>query len=125
MIQLNAVTTSKGGLAIPSGVVLDVRPHFTADRVDDGQGGLTIQYNVAFDAVIYKDLASYEAGDGAFINEAMQEYNIGYVAFDVDIHALTSVDDMLDIYKTHIEDGNSKYSGIGQGNAAIVWPFQP
>ena len=117
MIQVNATTHSKGGVTIATGSLLNVTPHFM-DYVDGN--GLT-KYNISFDVAIYKNMASYLSGT-ILLKDSIDEYNIGYTVNDVDIQALTSIDDLLALLQTHIENGDATYTGVGAGNTAIVYP---
>lgn len=127
MIKINAIThtdlNGTNGIMLPSGTILDVNPHFLSNRVPEEENPVRVQHDIAFDVKIYKDLASYEAGNDPIVKAEMREYNIGFKALDVDIQSLTSVSDLLTLLKNHIENGDSIYSGVGQGNVEIVWPY--
>ncbi len=119
MIQINAVTTTKGGLSLPSGVLLNVTPHFR-DNVVDMSGVPTTKYTVSFDVKIYKDMNAYENGE-ILTRDEIVEFNIGYIISDIDIQSL-SVNVLLGFLATHIENGDSVFPGIGVGNTSIVFP---
>lgn len=116
MIQVNATTHTKGGVTVNTGSLLDVRPHFLTRVID----GLT-KYDIAFDVTIYKNMADYQA-QKVLVRDYMDEYLIGYKAEDVNIQLLTSVTDMLDLLRTHIENGDAEHSGVGVGNTVVVYP---
>lgn len=122
MIQINVATNTRdengnSGLPVLTGVLLNITPHFR-DRVDED--GATI-YSVSFDAVVFKDMASYEAND-VLINSDMFEYPVGHTIDNVDVQAFTSIDDVLDLYRAVIENGSGEYAGVGSGNTALVYP---
>ena len=121
MIQVNVITNTRdtnGNSALPvsTGVLLNITPSFK-DRVEEG---LTI-YSVYFDAKVYKDMAAYNAND-VLINSDMFEYPIGCRVDNIDIQALTSIDSLLDLYRTIIENGVGTYSGVGVGNTSLIYP---
>jgi hypothetical protein len=116
MIQINVVTETKGGLQIPTGILLDVK----VNPMNKVVNGLTV-YNIGYDAKIYKDMSEYIAGN-VLVNEYMKEYNISYLAENVDIQTLDGVDALLDIYRQVIENGSEGYNGTGVGTTALVYP---
>lgn len=126
MIKINVAThtnlNGSNGVEIPAGSVLDVNPHFMSFRTPV-DSPTDVQHDIAFDVKIYKSLSSYENGDNTIISSEMKEYNISFKALDVDIQSLTSVSDLLDLLKDHIENGDSDFPGIGVGNAEIIWPY--
>jgi len=117
MIQINVATTTRGGLPIPSGSLLNVKPKFI-DYVDEN--GLT-KYDITYDVDIYEDMAEYQAKK-ILVRDYVVNYDIAYVAKDVNIQLLDSVSALLDIYKTVIENGSEGYPGVGVGNTALVYP---
>ena len=131
MIKIDIATNtrdSKGAsaLPVPTGILLNITPYFQ-DRVEDIEGVKTTIYSIAFEAKAYKDMAAYDAQD-EFINSDMFEYPITHVIDNVDPQSWTSIDDVLDIYRTVIEDGivgddpSNTYSGVGQGNTSLIYP---
>ena len=131
MIKIDIATNtrdSKGAsaLPVPTGILLNITPYFQ-DRVEDIEGVKTTIYSIAFEAKTYKDMAAYDAQD-EFINSDMFEYPITHVIDNVDPQSWTSIDDVLDIYRTVIEDGivgddpSNTYSGVGQGNTSLIYP---
>jgi hypothetical protein len=123
MIQINATTHTKSGLTISTGSVLDVNPHFLS-RKSYVEGGFSeIIYSVSFDLKIYKNLETYkEENSMPIFSGEMVEYNVGYTDSPIDIQALTSVDDLLGLLATHIENGDENFSGVGVGKTEIVYP---
>ena len=129
MIKINVATNTRdtngnAGLPVASGILLNINPHFS-DRVEMiGEVPTTI-YSVSFDAVPYKDMAAYNAKD-VLINSDMFEYPIGYTVDSYNPQALTSIDDLLDIYRTAIENGavtnRGSYAGVGVGNTELIYP---
>jgi len=127
MIQTNVVTNTKGGAIIPSGALLNIRPTFV-DRLEDvfdedgEKTGVVTKYDIQFDVDIYESMNEYEEGD-TYTKDYVDQYNIGFLAVDVNIQALDSISSMLAIYQNHIENGDGgQYSGIGSGKTAIVFP---
>ena len=131
MIKIDIATNtrdSKGAsaLPVPTGILLNITPYFQ-DRVEDIEGVKTTIYSIAFEAKAYKDMAAYDAQD-EFINSDMFEYPITHVIDNVDPQSWTSIDDVLDMYRTVIEDGivgddpSNTYSGVGAGNTSLIYP---
>ncbi len=122
MIQVNATTHTKRGVTISIGSILCITPHFLEPRRNEEL--TAVEYDMSFDVKIYKNLADYEAGKDVLINDSILEYNIGFTAINVDIAALTSVNDLLQILANHIENGDGgEYAGVGAGKTAIVFPY--
>jgi hypothetical protein len=125
MIQINATTHTKSGLTISTGSILDVKPHFLDTiKVYDSNGDFEKRiYPISFDVKIYKNLETYkEENSIPIFSGEMVEYNVGYLNSDVDIESLTSVDGLLGLLATHIENGDENFSGVGEGNTEIVYP---
>lgn len=130
MIQTNlAIHTNhngNNGVTISTGAVLNVNFTPLTRRIYDEQGSYSgVEHDIQFSSELYKSLSSYESADNVLIDvlaNPIREFNVNFIARNVDIQALTSVTDLLDLYKSHIEDGDADYPGIGSGNAAIVWP---
>jgi len=124
MIQINATTHTKSGLTISTGSTLCVKPHFLdpvkvyIDDVFD-----KVVYPISFDVEIYKNLDTYkEEGSVPIFKGEMVEYNIAYLNSDVDIQSLTSVDGLLSLLASHIENGDENFSGVGTGKTEIIYP---
>jgi len=123
MIQINATTHTKSGLTISTGSVLDVNPHFLSQKSYTDGVFSEIIYSVCFDVKIYKNLETYkEENSMPIFSGEMVEYNVGYTDSPIDIQALTSVDDLLGLLATHIENGDEYFSGVGVGKTEIVYP---
>lgn len=130
MIQINATTHTDldgdNGLTIATGSVLEVKPKFHSRRKVDDQGAYAgVQHDIEFEVDIYKNMASYESMKSVLVRSFMKEYDINFTAYDVDIQTITSVTDLQNILKDHIENGGDGYPGVGAGNCEIVWPSQP
>lgn len=121
MIKVNATTHTVRGVTIATGSVLCVTPHFLPPRRVNNNSA--VEHDISFDVAIYKSMSAYEAGNEALTNERVDEYNIGFTASNVDIHGLTSVDELLQILADHIENGDTQYPGVGVGNTEIVYPY--
>ena len=117
MIQINTITNTEGGLALPLGILLNVNPQFE-DYIDEN--GLT-KYDIFFSIDIYKDMSDYLVKK-VLTRDCMVEFNIGYKENNVNIQALTSVSSLLELLSTHIEDGGGIYPGVGADNTSIVFP---
>jgi hypothetical protein len=124
MIQINATTHTKSGLTISTGSILSVKPHFLDPRKVYNEGVFDrVIYPISFDVKIYKNLETYkEENSQPVFSGEMVEYNVGYLNGDVDIQSLTSVDGLLSLLATHIENGDEDFSGVGAGKAEIVYP---
>jgi hypothetical protein len=124
MIRINATIhtdlNGKNGLTIATGSVLEVKPHFQSTRNEDFTA---VIHDIYFDVVIYKSLASYEAGEPAVVNSAIREFNVGYVEKNYDIQLITSPTALQEVLVSHIENGDDTYSGIGVGNAEVIYPY--
>lgn len=124
MIRVNATLhtdfNGSNGLTIPTGSVWEVKPYFNTVRSEELN---RVIHTVSFDVVGYKSLASYEAGDPPIVNDRIKEFNISYVEEDYDIQLITSPTALQDVLKNHIENGDSNYSGVGVGNAEVIYPY--
>lgn len=120
MIKINATTHTKGGVTISTGSILNVKPHFSERFTDD-----SIEYDVAFDVTIYKNMDSYKSSKGKaiLVRDEMLEYNIGFTAVNVPLLSLDSISAILDILREHIENGDANFPGVGQGNTEVVFPY--
>jgi hypothetical protein len=124
MIQINVPTTTKGGLIVPAGIVLDCTPSFITTRVvDEVSGEVSIRYDLAYTADVYTDLASYENNDKPLVKSPMREYNIKFVKEDYNIQLLTSPTALLQVFEEAIKNGSAGFAGVGN-NTEIVYPFQ-
>lgn len=124
MIQINSTLHTPGGVTISTGSVVDVKPFFIEPQkiyVDDVFDKL--RYDISFDISIYKNLTEYKRkGSIVLLRDPIEEFNIAFYAMDVDIKALTSVDGLLTLLQSHIENGDDKYPGVGSGKTSIVYP---
>lgn len=135
MIKLNATThtdfNGNNGATISTGAVINVNFVPLSRRVYDSETGAYtgVTHDIQFSTELYKNMASYESPDSVFIDvlaNPIKEFDVNFVAQNVDIQVLTSVSDLLQLFVDHIEDGGisqgKSYPGIGTGNAEIVWP---
>lgn len=127
MIQINATThtdfNGANGVTIPTGSVLDVFVSPMSRRVYDEAGAYSgTEHDIHFNAALFKSMASYKSTDPVLVNEFIKEYNINFIAENVDLSLLTTVDSWLELFSNHIENGNAEYPGVGVGNTAIVYP---
>lgn len=126
-VAIHTAHEGEEGLTIPAGAVMEVDPHFNTRRVSSVEGDPpdAVEYDIAFDVAIFKSMASFEAGETIVTNAPIKEFNIGFVAKDVDIRSFTSIDDLQNILLQHVLNGDGQYAGVGAGNASIVYPYEP
>jgi len=134
MIQINTTLTTPDGGTLASGAVIDVTPCFRSRIVDIVEviddvptvTGQEVKHDCMFDVQVFRSMAAYEAKTQR-VKSTFIEFNTGYVEFDIDIVALNaaigSLDTMFAWLQTHIENGDSKYTGVGVSNTAVVYPF--
>jgi hypothetical protein len=118
LIQINAPITTIGGLTVPSGSMLRVSPKPVSHV--EGVDRLT-RFEMGYDTELFGNLDEYQ-NKNPIPQKGILEFNTSFIIEDFPLTLQMSVDDMLEIYKTHIEFGGNGYSGIGEDNAIITMP---
>lgn len=117
MITVNAPVTTKGGIIIPSGMLLKVVPKFFTDIKNGDTTVATTQYGV--DA--YLDLVAYYAKN-PMPPTLFDEFDIGYVFVGGPFQGSTRWDAIEGEFATHIENGDATHPGVGATNTALTYP---
>lgn len=128
MIQVNSTLHTLNGFTIATGAVLDVHPFIKATRVYDENGVYQgVRYDLAYNVDIWKSLADYQKdsdgkGNTKLYSGEIEEFNTSFIVENVGLLDMTNPDQLLLPLQSHIENGDSQYSGVGVGRTAIIYP---
>lgn len=118
LIEINAAITTIGGIIVPSGSILRVSPKPVSYIIGEDQ--LT-RFEMGYDTKLFGNMDEYQ-NNNPIPHKGIREFNTSYIVDPFPVTLSMSFDDMLEVYKIHIELGDGTYLGIGEDNAVITMP---